>query len=579
MDDFEAPDGGWGWVVIVASACVQGLIIGQIKSFGLILIEIEDKLNTSYAVAQLVLGLACTLAFGLGPVAAVGCNVFGFRKLAITGGLLAGAGLALSYFAVHVGVLFVTFGVLFGVGAAFSMVPGSSIVSQYFKKKLTLAYALVSLGSGVSSSVMPPLTLSMISEYGYRGTLLIYGAITLNICVCGWAFKSVRPPKKSDDASDDDSDSETFPRDRYELFAAMFDTPDNILIKSRKLSTVSIESITGRRLVRQKSKFHTSLLRDPRFILYLLVVMLFRLNYATIFNLLPLRLDELVQVGEFVPPPRLQLHVNGAVLLSVLSITEVVFRLLWGLFWTYGRLRHPRARQFGFALLVGCGGVLTLLLATLRLFHEAAYLVAWAAIMGVLLSGCMPLLYTIASDIAGVKKLATAMGMIYLGLSLVFAVGGFLTGWLIDITKSVEAPFQLTGCGAILGGVLCACIPLIRRPDESARKQETGSAIVAFGLAGGGILVGPYLTGGRPRSRRKRRTLRSNESFIRSVMKRQNPKSFVMRMYSRSPQSSKLHEVAESDGEDERTLAVHKRDEAAADASAATGTPADDVAC
>lgn len=73
MDEFQPPDGGWGWVVVFASACVQGLILGQIKSFGLILLEIIDKLDTSYAFAQWIIGLACTLAFGLGKCYCLFC--------------------------------------------------------------------------------------------------------------------------------------------------------------------------------------------------------------------------------------------------------------------------------------------------------------------------------------------------------------------------------------------------------------------------------------------------------------------------------------------------------------------------
>lgn len=117
-----------------------------------------------------------------------------------------------------------------------------------------------------------------------------------------------------------------------------------------------------------------------------------------------------------------------------------------------------------------------------------------------------------------------------------------VSGWLIDLTNSVQASFLVSGSAAVFAGILCGFIPTLPVPDaqQPMRQPEQGSAVVAFSLAGGGILVGPYLTGARPRSRRRKRSYGTQASLIRSVINRHKPKPFSLRMYSRSPGCSRV---------------------------------------
>ena len=63
--------------------------------------------------------------------------------------------------------------------------PIVAIIGEYFKKRLTLALALVLSGTGAGQCIMSVLIQLLLDEYGWRGTLLILGAINLNICVAG----------------------------------------------------------------------------------------------------------------------------------------------------------------------------------------------------------------------------------------------------------------------------------------------------------------------------------------------------------------------------------------------------------
>lgn len=528
--EIEPPDGDYGWVVVFASACIQGLITGQIKSYGVIEVALVDvEKLTSANFAQWLIGVTSTLAYGLGPVAALLSNLFGFRKIAFFGGLLAGAGLCFSYFAYHIGVLFGTFGVVFALGASLSMVSASSIIPQYFKKRLTFAYSLVTVGSGISSIVMPLLSTVLLRRYGYTWTFLIYGGITFLICVCSFSLKSYEPPNV-----DDSDNSIVFPKNKLQLFAVMFETPENILQKTRKVSSASIQSITGRR----KKRFHTSLLKEYRFIFYVFAVMCFRLNYGVVFNLLPLRISRLQQsqnsfdfncynctdydyYSDDIDDSQSML-VNGGTLLAIMSTTEVIFRLVWGALWSWQKLTKPRFRQVGFGVYLCLTGILTVLLVTLPVFKQSLALQCWAAVMGFLQSGNQPLLYTVANDIAGTQRAATSIGLLHLATSIIFLLGSGLTGFLIAFEETVQVVFLVGGGAAILGGIVSCLILLLPEKKKSYRKVD-GSALIAFSLTGGGFLVGPFLTASRRTTRRSvsRREPHSNrESIVGSVLRK-----------------------------------------------------------
>lgn len=45
------PDGGWGWIVVLASFCCNVIVDGIIFSFGILLLEICKQFNASKGVS------------------------------------------------------------------------------------------------------------------------------------------------------------------------------------------------------------------------------------------------------------------------------------------------------------------------------------------------------------------------------------------------------------------------------------------------------------------------------------------------------------------------------------------------
>ncbi|RXG52527.1 Monocarboxylate transporter 9, partial [Armadillidium vulgare] len=115
---------------------------------------------------------------------------FGWRKIAIFGGILNSLSVLLSAFAPNPEFLMFSFSILGGIGAAIGYA-SVLVVSQYFEKHRGLALGITTIGGCVSNFLGPILANYMLEHYGYMGASLIFGAILLNQCVGGALYQPI----------------------------------------------------------------------------------------------------------------------------------------------------------------------------------------------------------------------------------------------------------------------------------------------------------------------------------------------------------------------------------------------------
>lgn len=94
----EAPDGGWGWVVVAAAFLVNLLADGVTLSFGSFFPVLSDVFGTSKGTTAWVGSLLASMPLLSGPIASSLTDRYGCKRVTICGGLLAAGGFALSYF-------------------------------------------------------------------------------------------------------------------------------------------------------------------------------------------------------------------------------------------------------------------------------------------------------------------------------------------------------------------------------------------------------------------------------------------------------------------------------------------------
>ncbi|KAL6261285.1 hypothetical protein P5V15_008807 [Pogonomyrmex californicus] len=190
------PDGGWGWVVLFSALVVNFLIPGTVKSFGVLFVEFLHVFKASSTAASWMPALCYFLYSSLGPLSSILSTKYSYKTVTLIGGTFAASGMMLSYFANSVTYLYVSYGLMVGIGAGLSFPPTVYIVTQYFEKLRGVANGLCISGSAIGTIVLPPLLQYLLDCFGYRGAVLIMGAITLNTLVCGLLYHPVEQHMK-----------------------------------------------------------------------------------------------------------------------------------------------------------------------------------------------------------------------------------------------------------------------------------------------------------------------------------------------------------------------------------------------
>lgn len=135
----KVPDGGWGWAVVAASFIAHMIADGCSFSFGIMYAELLDYFNEGRAVTAWVNSLYVSFPLLAGPLAGAVTSRYGCRTATILGGLMAGVGYVLSFFATEIWMLYITLGLMAGIGTAFVYVPSVVVIAYYFEKKLSTA--------------------------------------------------------------------------------------------------------------------------------------------------------------------------------------------------------------------------------------------------------------------------------------------------------------------------------------------------------------------------------------------------------------------------------------------------------
>lgn len=172
------PDGGYGWVCVLACFIINGFTWGIVASYGVYLnyylthnifpgandIDYAFVGGTNFAAALVTAPAVNWLLRRLGtrPVMFIGCVVWGLGWIAAS-------------FAKELWQLVLSQGVVIGIGLGVVWQPSTGVVSQWFLRRRSMAQGITSAGSGFIGIIYSVSTTKMIDNLGLGWSLRITG--------------------------------------------------------------------------------------------------------------------------------------------------------------------------------------------------------------------------------------------------------------------------------------------------------------------------------------------------------------------------------------------------------------------
>uniref|UniRef100_A0A667ZE13 Monocarboxylate transporter 13 n=1 Tax=Myripristis murdjan TaxID=586833 RepID=A0A667ZE13_9TELE len=192
----EGPDGGvWAWVMVGALFVSSGFVFGLMRSLGVFFVEFVQYFEESAQAISWITSIAVAAQQFFSPMGAALCNAYDARIVVMTGGCLAGLGFILASQATCLAHLYLTMGVITGLGWGLVFTPMVVSVMGYFTRRSALALGLGFSSIGLSSFIFNPLFQLLVEKYAWRGALLIMGGLSLNIVPCGALIRRQKQSK------------------------------------------------------------------------------------------------------------------------------------------------------------------------------------------------------------------------------------------------------------------------------------------------------------------------------------------------------------------------------------------------
>lgn len=204
------PDGGYAWLVLCGAMMVNILIPGgAIKSFGILFVEFLEHMDATPSEASWIPALCYFLYSSLGPLSSILSVKYSYRTVTFIGAAFCSCGMIATHWATSVEYLYISYGVMVGIGAGLTFPPTVYIVTSYFVKLRGLANGLCISGSALGSIFLPPILRILLDHFGYRGACLIMGGITLNCFIAALFYDDVNKHLKRVKVECTDENEET----------------------------------------------------------------------------------------------------------------------------------------------------------------------------------------------------------------------------------------------------------------------------------------------------------------------------------------------------------------------------------
>lgn len=497
------PDGGYGWVIVVASFLVNMCVDGVIYTFPSTLLTPWATMFGAATSGSKVVSLLTGFYYLSGPLASSLVAVFGVRKVCMAGGILTASSFVACSALDQAWQFYLMFGIVGGIGFGCMYLPSIVVISSYFEKKRSFATGIAVCGSGIGTTLFSKLNVSVMSLLGnsapnfmfYLAGIVAFGSI------CALAFRPLKPSPeqvtkvarmvreyegKPEEPSqrlleDVRNDLEELNRPGHQADAFYANTLDKKAAEAAHLNADHVIHATENHTVQhvtEKSKFvqfkeslcsviDKELLCSPSFLVFAfsgtLAVMSFLVPFVYISELLPEK--------RFSPEDR-------SMPLAFIGGFNIAFRIICGFISDHPKMSALQVSNF---VIIIAGASISAMPLCTELWEYILLCIPFSA--GV---ACFAALRSvICVELVGVKKLGNAFGILMVFMGLGAISGPAIAGQIREENeKKLDKAFFYMGAVFSFSAILTLGLAQLKKWELSRKKivvnqKETEMRVIA----------------------------------------------------------------------------------------------------
>ncbi|XP_016146357.1 monocarboxylate transporter 6 [Sinocyclocheilus grahami] len=444
-----APDGGWGWVVVAATVLVLAMTLAFPSCIGIFYTDLQNDFQASNTETSWVPAIMIAVLHAGGPICSVLVECLGCRATIIIGGILSGLGMAASSFAQTLVELYITAGIITGMGLSLSFQPSITMVGHYFVRRRVFANALSSTGTALGLSTLPLLANYLLSSFGWRGSFLVLGGVLLNCCVCGAIMRPLGAKPQME--------ARTGQMNNRQLKTNCLPiSQERAGLKGRLQATLS----TIMSFLRRHMAFDL-LCSNPYFCAYALGLSWMMLGFVV----------PLVYLVPYATAYGMEQD-RAALLMAILGLINITVRPVTALVFGLPRFRGSHNFAYLFATAVLINGLSNCICGMATNFPV---LLAYVMVYGFSMSLIGSLVFTVLMDTVEMSCFPSALGLISIMESIMLLLGPPLAGILVDSTRQYSYVFFACSINGSTAGlfIMLSFYWLDRRKDSEVKSSFT----------------------------------------------------------------------------------------------------------
>ncbi|XP_078486734.1 monocarboxylate transporter 12 isoform X1 [Ciona intestinalis] len=187
----EAPDGGWGWVIVGFGMFAPSLYACATRCLSVFYDPLMAEYQVNYSQVAWLNGLH-QAGHGVSSfVLPVLYKYIGFRVGVMAAGMVSAIFVFLASYVHQLVLVQICCGLIPGLCSAVINLGLFTTVNRYFKHKRNMAMQITCTGTALGAFVYCPLNQYLIDSYGWKGSLQILSGLYLNVMVVGALLRPI----------------------------------------------------------------------------------------------------------------------------------------------------------------------------------------------------------------------------------------------------------------------------------------------------------------------------------------------------------------------------------------------------